>query len=238
MKRSTSSLAVLLCTATVVVALAGCGSDSSSSSSTSTTTAPSTSTSAPSSSTSAPSGAQPTDAIWPTASGSLRFDDPVAAAGSFVVDYLGFTTPIVGELASSDGRSGEVPVMTRGGGPVTTVQVSRLAPDDTWWVLGATTPNLQLTVPAPSAAVSSPVTLEGRSTAFEGTVAVQVREDDATEPLARDFVTGGANGEMGPFSKAVPFTTPSAEAGAIVLSTSSGEDGRMQEATVVRVSFG
>jgi hypothetical protein len=104
-------------------------------------------------------------------------------------------------------------------------------------VLGAATPNLLLESPAALAAIRSPVTLSGRSTAFEATVNVDIRQDGTLTPLKSDIVNGGANGEMGPFSKAIDFPKPSAPAGAIVLKTLSAEDGNITEASVVRVSF-
>jgi spore germination protein GerM len=48
---------------------------------------------------------------------------------------------------------------------------------------------------------------------------------------------GGANGEMGAFAGEVPIDEPSTSTGAVVLSTSSAEDGALQEATVVPVRF-
>jgi hypothetical protein len=44
-------------------------------------------------------------------------------------------------------------------------------------------------------------------------------------------------GEITPFSTVVTFDAPTAAAGAVVLSTFSAEDGRLWEATVVRVGL-
>jgi hypothetical protein len=225
----------------VVVAMGlvavGCGDDSSDSGASSTTRAPS-STSSTSSATTAGKTDQPDSAVWPFACDTTRFTDPVDAARSFATTYLGFTDPVVGTFLQGDSRSGEVEVRADAKGPVTTVLVRQLTPDDSWWVLGAATPNLVLESPATLAKVSSPVTLSGRSTAFEGTVNVQVNQDGTLTPLKEDFVTGGANGEMGPFSKTVDFPAPTATAGAIVLRTLSAENGHVWEASVVRVAFG
>jgi hypothetical protein len=76
------------------------------------------------------------DAIWPLADTSTRFDDPVAVATSFAVDYLGFTDPVIGEFRPGDGRSGEVEVRAVDVGPPTRVLVRQLTDDDTWWVVG------------------------------------------------------------------------------------------------------
>ena len=176
-------------------------------------------------------------AVWPFASSSVRYTDPVRAATGFADHYLGFTHPIAGTYMAGDSRSGEVPIRTRDGGPVTTVMVRKLAPDDTWFVLGATTPNLQLQAPAWNASISSPVTLSGQSTAFEATVNVEIRQDGNLKPLTTDIVMGGANGQMGPFSKAVAFAEPTARAGAIVLKTISAMDGSVNEAAVTRIQY-
>jgi hypothetical protein len=202
------------------------GSDSSSSSSTSTTT------------TTIPSTEQPATAIWPFTDSTTRYSEPAAAAEGFAIDYLGFATPVIGTFAAGDSRSGEVTVQPTPTGPVTTVAVRQLTNDDTWWVLAAITPNLQLQVPNANTSITSPVTLSGESTAFEGTVTVEVREDGTVTPVGSDFVTGGANGEFGPFSKAISFTPPTAASGAIVLKTFGGENGVVWEATVIRVQFG
>jgi hypothetical protein len=174
-------------------------------------------------------------AVWPFASSATRYSDPVSAARGFATDYLGFTDPVVGEFRQGDARSGEVPIQAKATGPVTTVLVRQLG--DSWWVLGASTPNIQLASPAASATISSPVRLQGSSTAFEATVNTEVRADDSTQPIGTGTVMGGANGQMGPFDGSVTFSRPSASAGALVLFTRSAEDGSITEATVVRVKF-
>lgn len=180
---------------------------------------------------------QPATAVWPVASQPVRFDDPTAAALSFAVEYLGFVDPVVGPFVPGDASSGSVELQPLADGPVTTVILRQLPPEDSWWVLGATTPNLQLTAPAALAAIGSPVTLSGQSTAFEGTVNVEIRQDGIVAPLTTSFFQGGSMGVLGPFSKTITFDAPAGSAGAIVLRTSSMDDGRLWEATVVRVSF-
>jgi hypothetical protein len=223
----------LVAFAAVGLLLAGCGTDSDGDGATTTTTTP-TDTAV---STSAPTAEQPETAVWPFASSATRFDDPVAAATSFAVDYLGFVDPVIGEFQGGDSRSGEVAIRPTDDGPVTTVFVRMVTSDESWWVLGAATANLQLESPEAVAAISSPVTLAGQSTAFEATVNVEIRQDDSMEPLAEDIVMGGSMGDMGPFSKEVTFATPQAEAGAIILKTYSAEDGTILEAGVLRVGF-
>jgi len=176
-------------------------------------------------------------AVWPFVVGSTRYGDPVQAAKGFAVTYLGFVAPVVGAFMQGDSRSGEVAIRADSAGPVTTVMVRKLSPDDTWWVLGASTPNLQLQSPVWDSSIATPVTLAGLSTAFEATVNVEIRQDDSLTPLTSDIVMGGANGQMGPFRKEVGFTEPSAKGGAIVLKTLSAKDGYISEASVLRVQF-
>jgi len=210
---------------------AGCGSGSK------TTTASSRSTTSTSSTLPRPA-AQPDTAVWPFADSTTRYADPERAAEGFAVDFLGFVDPVIGAFTPGDSRSGEVTVQARSTGPVTTVVVRKLTADGTWWVLAAATPNLQLRSPTAGTSITSPVTLTGQGTAFEGTVNVEVRQDGTLTPVATDFVTGGGNGEMGPFSKAITFSPPTASGGAIVLKTLGGENGVVWEASVVRVQFG
>jgi len=210
--------------------ITGCG--NSTPSSTSTTTTP-----ANSSTSTTPSAAQPSTAVWPFASERTRYSDPVSVARSFAVTFLGFVDPVVGTFQQGDSRSGEVPVQATPTGPVTTVIVRMLTADNTWWVLGASTPGLQLQTPKTSDTISSPLILSGQSTAYEATVNVQIRQDGVLAPLKEAIVMGGSNGVMGPFASTVDFAKPTAKAGAIVLKTVSAKDGNISEASVIRVRF-
>ena len=179
-------------------------------------------------------------AVFPTEAGTVRFQDPVAAATAFATDYAGFVNPVVGPYQAGDARSGEVEVRSTATGPVTTVFVRQLGTDASWWVLGAATPNITLSEPAWFASISSPVTLKGTSSAYEGTVSTQVREDDNDQPLGEGFVTGGSMG-MGPFDGTLTFTTPTQGYGAVMLFTQSQEGpdaGHTREVGVLRVRFG
>jgi hypothetical protein len=148
-----------------------------------------------------------------------------------------FVNPIVGRFQQGDARSGEVPIRTTAEGsspgPVTTVIVRQI--DASWWVLGAATPNIVLTQPAALATISSPVQLRGTSTAFEATVNVSIRRDDAAKPLVESFLMGGSNGQMGPFNASFTFASPTRSYGAIMLYTISPANGHVAEATVIRV---
>ena len=121
-------------------------------------------------------------------------------------------------------------------GPVTTVLVRQLSGDDTWWVLGAVTADIVVEAPAAGASISSPVELRGSALAFEGTVNVDVRQDGTHQPLGAGFVTGGGDVSR-PFSGELAFSTPTERFGAVVFREFSAEDGRVLDATVVRVAF-
>jgi len=141
--------------------------------------------------------------------------------------------PVIGQFQQGDARSGEVPVQPSTTGPVTTVLVRQLGPDNSWWVLGAGTAAINLTAPTWNASISSPLALKGTSMAFEGTVQAQVR-DDNNAPLGKGYVTGGTT-SMGPFSGSLAFAKATTKYGAVVLYTTSAENGAVMEAAVMRV---
>jgi hypothetical protein len=220
---------------------AGCGSKSTTATKPTTPSTNATTTTSNVATTSTTTGPSmvPTDtAVWPFVAGSTRYTDPVKAATDFAVTYLGFVKPVVGPFVAGDSRSGEVDIRANKlGTATTTIMVRKLAPDETWWVLGAATTHLQLQSPVWDAPITSPVPLSGRSTAFEATVNVEVRQDGSLTPIGSGYVMGGSNGKMGPFAKAVTFTKPTAKRGAIVFKMPSTDGGGTLEAGVIRVQF-
>lgn len=176
-------------------------------------------------------------AVWPASQDAITSRDPVAAARGFAVDFVGFVDPVVGRFQQGDSRSGEVEIRPTPSGPVTTVFVRQLGSDDAWSVLGSATASIDLRSPGALEEINSPVRLQGAATAFEATVRSEVREDGNRKPLGSGFVMGGSMGTMGPFVGILPFSRPSTPAGAVVLFTVSMENGRVWEASVVRVRF-
>lgn len=239
MRRSFIGLSVaLLATTTFLV---GCSDESSAPSSTtisgsSTETTERSNDSSPSTAGVEGSDEQPEQAIYPFAFTRATYPDPVPLARGFAVEYLGMPDPVVGEFQQGDTRSGEVGIRSRDDGPVTTVMVRQLEGDN-WWVIGAATTNLQIEAPKALTIVGSPVTVSGRSTAFEGTIKVEVREDAQLEPIAEGSTNGGSMGEMGPFSTSLDLGETGASGGAIVVKTLSPNDESVEEASVVRVLF-
>jgi len=173
-------------------------------------------------------------AVWPVASSTVRYGDPVAAAGGFATAFVGFQAPVVGQFMAGDGRSGEVEVRPRASGPVTTVFVRQLE-DGSWWVLGAAGSTIRLDSPSAGDLIGSPVRLTGAAHTFEGHVTVTIREDGVPAAVGTGFVTG-AGDRMGPFDGEVAFArTPSQRYGAVVLTEESAENGQVWQASVVRI---
>ena len=206
----------------LLVSAAACGNNTSPSS-TPTTAATSTTSPEPASWT----------AVWPTTMSHIRYGLPEAAALGFATSYLHILNPVIGQFQQGDARSGEVPVRPSTTGPVTTVLVRQLGSDNSWWVLGAGTAAINLTAPTWNASITSPVALKGTSMAFEGTVQTQVR-DDNNAALGKGYVTGGST-SMGPFNGSLAFAKATTKYGAVVLYTTSAENGAVVEAMVMRV---
>ena len=237
-----SAVAVVVLVLVAVLATRGDDDDGLDVAGTTTTSAESTTTEATTTTTEAPPSTfaptvDPAVPVWPDATTSQRFDSPDAAARSFAVDYLGFIDPVMGAFQAGDARSGEVPVQPTPEGPVTTVLVRQLG-DDTWFILGADTADITLDAPAQGDQIACPVHLTGTALAFEGHVDVAIRADGVDEPIGTGFVTGGG-GPAAPFDDEVTCDLAQlggdAHYGAIVLSTASGEDGRIWTAEVIRV---
>jgi hypothetical protein len=173
--------------------------------------------------------------VWPRPGSGGLYDDPVRAAAGMATGLVGFTDPVVGPFRQGDSRSGEVDIRPKSTGPATTVLVRRMS-DGHWYAIGASSGDLRLTTPDVGTAVSSPVTVSGFSTAFEGTIVVSVVAQGGARPLGRKPLIGGANGDVGPFNGQIRFDAPTVGGpGAIVLTTDSAEDGRIWQATVVPV---
>ncbi|MGI9596701.1 MAG: Gmad2 immunoglobulin-like domain-containing protein, partial [Acidimicrobiales bacterium] len=175
-------------------------------------------------------------AVWPWFDSTTRYDVPVAAAAGFAGRFIGCEDPIIGPVRQGDGRSGEVEVRPAAGGPITTVFVRQLGADDTWWVLGAVTANIVIAEPEALAEIDSPLEVSGQAQAFEGVVGLQLRADGSNTPLIDGAVIGGGT-ELRPFDGEFTWTNPGSGFGALVLTTENMDDGRVWEASVIRVAF-
>jgi hypothetical protein len=99
---------------------------------------------------------------------------------------------------------------------------------------------IEVDQPLPYSRIESPVTVSGRSVAYEGTVHVSVLEDrrGPDRLLGKGFVTGGGT-ELAPFQGSIPFRyqTVGVDAGWVVFSGDTGTDGGIFSATAVRIRF-
>ncbi len=196
-----------------------------------------TTTTSPTTTTRVTGPVDPSVPVFPDATSSRRFDDPVAATRAFAVELLGFADPILGEFAQGDTRSGEVEVRSFAQGPPTTVLVRQLQ-DDSWFVIGASVASIRLDTPAAGATISSPQPLKGAAYAFEGRVVVRLYADGITKPIADTFVMGRGDGVLADFTGQLDFTLPAgAKHGVLVLFEPSAKDGSTSAATVIRVHF-
>lgn len=186
--------------------------------------------------TTAPPAVGDATVMWPFPGSTAHFASPDDAARSFATEYLGFEDPILDEFQQGDSRSGEVPIRPSERGPVTTILVRQVGPGDDWSVLGAVTANIDVTTPTAGEEIASPVRVAGRALAFEGNVQVEVRQDGSLGPIGAGFVTGGGDA-MRDFTGLIPFETPSAPYGALVLFTQSAENGQVWEAAAFRVAL-
>ncbi len=180
---------------------------------------------------------QPASAIWPFVQTPLRFSDPVAAASSFALTYLGFSAPVVGQFQWSGAHYGEVPVRSSATGPITTVKMRQLTNNNSWWITGAATFNIQITTPAHFAILTSPATLGGISTAFEAQVNVELRADQSLAAIGTSNVMGGSVGQLANFAGQITFSAASSQYGTLLMRTYSAEDGSVLEASALRIMY-
>ena len=136
--------------------------------------------------------------VWPFATGDRRYDDPVAVVRDFATELVGFDAPILGPFRQGDSRSGEVEIRAVANGPATTVLVRRFGPDDSWWVIGSLTADIEVDDPAPQSAIDDPLQLRGRARAFEDNVQVSVIADGDSRPIGEGFVTGSGDEKKQP----------------------------------------
>ena len=180
---------------------------------------------------------QPASAIWPFVQTPLRFSDPVDAASSFAITYLGFSAPVVGQFQWLGPKYGQVPVLSNTTGPITTVKMRQLTNDNSWWITGAVTVNIQITTPAHFAILTSPATLGGISTAFEAQVNVELRADQSLATIGTSNVMGGSMGQLASFAGQITFSAASSQYGTLLMRTYSAEDGSVLEASARKIKY-
>lgn len=223
-----------------------------------------TSTSLPATATTVPPTSEPTSTtvslppavpagsvVWPRPGGRDTFDDPVAAASGFAVDYAGFDDPTIGAFAQGDTRSGEVEVRPDTGpsSAVTTVLVRQME-DDNWYVIAATTQDIQMDAlgPAGDGVIACPGTVRvtGTALAFEGTVEIRIDgfgSDGSRLTIGQGFGTGAGVPPAAPFQADVDCVdlpdsgAVAATGGAVMVWEDSARDGSRRAVAARPVSF-
>jgi hypothetical protein len=160
----------------------------------------------------------------------------VATALAFMRREAGMADPVAGPFRWTGTRSGQVDIRARitgdanpSSGPVTTVSLQRLR--TVWYVLGVRSDAIGVVIPQPQDAIRSPL---GIIAVANDRVRVRITQDRS----GPDLELGSAYLSPEPAPKltgTVTFGPPSAATGSVVLTTSSGRNGEVWAATVVRV---
>ncbi|MGQ0616771.1 MAG: Gmad2 immunoglobulin-like domain-containing protein [Acidimicrobiia bacterium] len=171
--------------------------------------------------------------VWPLPGAGTTFGSPEDAALSFVREYLDM--PAAGmtdsPVPTPDGAVVNV-LPNATGGPVTAVSVVRRG--EGWAVTGAVAELIDVTSPEPGAGLTSPLAVSGTSTAFEGTVNLELRTLDGGELIGDvGFANGGANGEFAPFAAELAVPAGVDEAVLVVYEADASGRGRVLDATVI-----
>jgi|GEM_PF-6012980 len=165
-------------------------------------------------------------AVWPLPGEPLPSSGEDAVVG-FAHEYLGMPgAELVGSV--HDGfRIRPFP----GAGPLTDVLV---APRNGGYVVtGAASDEVSVAMPTSFDGLDHPLTVAGRSTAFEGTIVLELRPFGSLEPVVQQPAMGGSNGEFGPY-RATLETPDSMSSGVLVVYAPDASDrAKMLAASVV-----
>jgi hypothetical protein len=106
--------------------------------------------------------------ISPRHGSATRYDDPIAAARAFAVEFVGFDPIIVGAFQPGDNRSGDVEIRSHANASRTVVHVHQVDGDD-WAVIGASNQHITITQPGALAEIESPMVLAGNASVRSST---------------------------------------------------------------------
>jgi hypothetical protein len=173
-------------------------------------------------------------AIWPVIPTTSGYASPVAAARNFAVSLLHMNAPVVGTLLSRGTSTGIVGVRSDVTSLATNVHVTRFAGAAGWWVVSCTTREIDLISPVALAPVTSPLTLTGRSVAYEGVVNISLYIDGRGAALVSTTTMGGAS-QMAPFRATLHFPRGLKRYGTVIMYTRSAKDGSTVVATARRI---
>ncbi|HEU5085255.1 MAG TPA: Gmad2 immunoglobulin-like domain-containing protein [Acidimicrobiales bacterium] len=234
-----SALVVVLLVAALVVAGGDDGDEDAGTTTTtsSTTTTEATTSSGPSSTSTTAFGpaVDPYAVAFPSPEASRSFESPESAAQAYATDVLGFTELELGDTDQATADAAAVVVRDRADGPETVVELQRFD-GGAWYVLGSTTADVAVRQPTPGASLSTPFATSGEALAFEGSVEVVVLRQGDPEPIGSGTVTGSGAPPAGPFSGSISYDPPAEPTpGVLVYRVRSPEDGRVVQATSLRV---
>ena len=179
--------------------------------------------------------ADPFSVAFPSPLDSRSFEAPPAAARAYATDVLGFTELVLDGPTTTGEGAAEVVIRDREDGPTTLVSLEQ-RDDGAWYVIGSQTEEVVVTAPGPGTSLATPFETTGEALAFEGTVEVVVLAQGDPAPLGQGIVTGSGSPPAGPFSGTIEFRSPSEPTpGVLVYRVRSPEDGRVVQATSLRV---
>ena len=179
--------------------------------------------------------ADPFSVAFPSPLDSRSFEAPPAAARAYATDVLGFTELVLDGPTTTGEGAAEVAIRDREDGPTTLVSLEQ-RDDGAWYVIGSETEDIVVTAPGPGTSLATPFETTGEALAFEGTVEVVVLAQADPAPLGQGIVTGSGTPPAGPFSGTIEFRSPTEPTpGVLVYRVRSPEDGRVVQATSLRV---
>lgn len=184
------------------------------------------------------------DLVWPPRTHD-QYTDPVAAARSFLEEYVGFRDPPLSEVRPGPGSTGEVDVhgvaedgSARRDKVVSTVTLRQAAGG--WMVTGARSADVVVDAPKVLDTVGSVFVAEGRSRGFEGTIVVSVVDGGGTaaDALGQAVGIAGAAADLAPFRLEVTTDRrPAAASGSLLFATDTGCSGCTAAFAVLPVRF-
>ncbi len=100
-----------------------------------------------------------------------------------------------------------------------------------------TSPSIIVISPIVNQVIKSPVLVSGKSDTFEANVRIRIKDNNG-KVLVDTHTTGGAWGELKPFSKSVNYSSPSVGRGIVEVFEESAKDGSEIDKVTVPVIFG
>ena len=184
-------------------------------------------------------------AIWPFTSGAEADDrdidpgfdttDPLAVAERFLQVFAGMQPDSAHALVNT---GYEANIAADVGPNRTTLALRRLGSSDRWTVVSARADGLELSSPGAGQLVSSPVHVEGRATAFEGTVLVKVTDRAKIPNELGHAVLTGEMGLLKSFAGDVAFQPGEMDVGALIAYTESAKDGSVEQLAAAPIRWG